>query len=93
MVLGELFNIDSFTSSFVYDTLDQDVHHVNVLLRLKDVQVIFGFLFLVLHLKTFLFVPFLGPTNLLALTCLFYATFKQVFGRLLLTTIVATLLL
>ncbi len=43
--LGVLFTTDSFTSSFVQDTLDQDVHHVNVLSRLKDVQVVFGFFF------------------------------------------------
>jgi hypothetical protein len=41
-VLDTLFGSIFFTSSFLQDALDEDVHHVDVFLRLGDVQIVFG---------------------------------------------------
>jgi hypothetical protein len=40
--LGVSLGISSFTSSFIKDDLLKDVQHVDLLLRMGDVQVAFG---------------------------------------------------
>jgi hypothetical protein len=44
-VLGISFEFFSLFSSFLQDALDEHVHHAKVLMKLKDVQVVFGILF------------------------------------------------
>lgn len=67
-VLDASFGFVFFISSFLQDALDEDVHHVDVLLKLGDVQIIFG-----MHISScFAHIPFIyfvpSPlTNLLAL--------------------------
>jgi hypothetical protein len=41
-VLDTSFGSTFFTSSFLQDALDEDVHHVDVLLKLGDIQIVFG---------------------------------------------------
>jgi hypothetical protein len=43
-IMGVLFGSNSFSSSFLQKALDENVHHVGVLPRLRDVQVTFGIL-------------------------------------------------
>jgi hypothetical protein len=42
--LGVSLGISSFTSSFIKYAMLEDVQHVNFLLRVGDVQVVFGIL-------------------------------------------------
>jgi hypothetical protein len=46
MTLGSwaLFGFDYFSSSFLLEVLDENVHHVDAFSRLKDVVVAFGIL-------------------------------------------------
>jgi hypothetical protein len=44
-VLGAPFGSVSFFSSFLQNILDEDVHHVDMLLELADIQVAFGILY------------------------------------------------
>jgi hypothetical protein len=44
-VLGILFEFPFFISSFLQDALDKHVCHAKVLMKLRDVQVVFGILF------------------------------------------------
>jgi hypothetical protein len=44
-IMGILFGFSYFLSSFLQKDLDEDVHHANVLSRLRDVQVAFQIFF------------------------------------------------
>jgi hypothetical protein len=44
-ILGVPFGFDYFSLSFLQKALDENVHHVDELLRLGDVHVAFGILF------------------------------------------------
>jgi hypothetical protein len=54
--LGIPFRFISFDLSFLQDTLDEDVHHVDALSRLGDVQLTFEILFQFLPKKLICFV-------------------------------------
>jgi hypothetical protein len=71
-ILGVPFGFASFISSFLQDVLNEDVHHVNALSKLKDVQVIFWDHFSMFHPKTFLSILFVPSiTSLSTLICIF----------------------
>jgi hypothetical protein len=44
-VLGVPFGFASFVSSFLQGMSNEDIHHINALSKLKDVQVVFGIIF------------------------------------------------
>jgi hypothetical protein len=44
-VLGVPFGFASFVSSFLQNMSNEDVHHINALSKLKDVQVVFEIIF------------------------------------------------
>jgi hypothetical protein len=68
---GILFGFASFTSSFLQEALGKDVRHVNMLPRLEDVQVAFGYLLSMFHPKVFLFASLLPPFHILKVNLLF----------------------
>jgi hypothetical protein len=43
--MGVLFGSNCFSSSFLQEALDEDVHHVGALPTLRDVQVTIGIFF------------------------------------------------
>jgi hypothetical protein len=69
-VLGIQFEFASFISSFLQNVLDEDVHHVNVFLKLGGSPNSFWDSLLVFCLETFFFVLFIPSfVNLLTPVC------------------------
>jgi hypothetical protein len=55
-VLGVPFDSEFFFSSFLQDSLDEDVHYVDMLLELGHIQIAFEMCFWMFHVEVFLFV-------------------------------------
>lgn len=75
-VLGIQFEFASFISSFLQNVLDEDVHHVNVFLKLGGSPNSFWDSLLVFCLETFFFVLFIPSfVNLLTPVCFIWHNF------------------
>jgi hypothetical protein len=71
-VLGFPFGYFSFTSPFLQDILNNNVHHIKLLSTLGDIQMIFGIFFIMFCPKVILFSLFVSSTfEFLALVGLF----------------------
>ncbi len=84
MVLGVPLGSFSITCFFFHDVVNDDVQHIDALLRLGDVQVAFGIVVRCFMQRPYYlphsFPPFLDFQRHLAS---FYSTFIRVYGRLL----------
>jgi len=83
-VLGVLLDTLTFTSSFIKDPLQKDAWHVDLLIKMGDVQVAFGILIhcFMQHPSYFLWCTPPSSTFTKSLIS-FYSSFLQMFGHLL----------